>query len=142
MGQEMAVVATGATLHPKGNKVWESCTILGLTVLPCLHQFSNRSWAQAQVAADSATLLSLSLCVTGERSHCSTRKILLLIHHILLLLPVSAPAQTGLQNVNKHTVYDITRLVCQLSLVSCTHIYLGGTQQDRCDHTRVLLEDL
>jgi len=33
-------------------------------------------------------------------------------------------------------------LFCQLSLAPHTHVHLGGTQQDRCNHARALLADL
>lgn len=54
------------------------------------------------------TSRSPSLCVTAERSHRVTGKILLLVHlNVLLLLPASALVQTGLQHSTDHGVFTI-----------------------------------
>lgn len=38
-------------------------------------------------------------------------------------------------SVNTKSLILCIHLLCQLPLVAYTQIYLGGTQQDQCDHT-------
>lgn len=90
MRQEKAAMATGATLHLEGMRC--GSPVLGLPVLPQSHWFSDRLRGQ-----QATPHLSLSLCVTGERSHHAMGKVLLLVHHCISLhLPASTLAQTGL----------------------------------------------
>lgn len=44
--------------------------------------------------------------------------------------------------MNTKSLIPPIHLLCQLPLVSYTQIYLGGTQQDWCDHTQVVLADV
>ena len=140
-------MATGATLHLEGNEVWESCTILGLPVPPRLCQFSNRSWTQAQGAAGDATQAPRSAChfvSLGKEATVAWEKSsfwsIMASHFSCQEVPWHR--QVSSTSINTKSLILPIHLFCQLSLVSYICIYLGGTQQDRCNHAHVLLADL